>query len=231
MRIRNSFTALSCLALVGVAGCADPPNLYGDSRVVTTSPGNTTEAPKPDLAMDTYPEGPYGNQTGDTFFDLDNPGYRLTPEHTDTTSVTWEDSITLSSLRSAHPTAKCILISLGASWCGACRQEQSSLPDAIAAQDPASEKIAVYHILMEGMQNGSNKVTKDDVDAWISDFHQTFPTVMSKNNIHQKIWQGWDTNGTIGLPFNLLVDRKTMAVKGHLADATFDGAVKMCEAP
>lgn len=219
--------AVASLVALSLGGCADPPPLFGESPLVPS----TTEPPaaKPDLAMESYPEGPYGNQEGDTFFDIDMPGYRLTLDKTDTTAATWEDSITLSSVRAANPNAKCIWVSLGASWCGVCRQEQSMLPAEIAKQDAAAPKIAVYSMLMEGPDNGSNKVTKDDVDAWIADFSQNYPVVMSDGKIHQDIWRGWDDNGVIGLPFNLIIDRKTMAVKGHLRTPTYEAAVQMCD--
>lgn len=83
--------------------------------------------------------------------------------------------------------------------------------------------------------NGSNTVSKDDVDSWTTEFHQNYPVLMDDGGgkqgggIHNKIWQGWDTNGTIGLPFNLIVDRKTMQVKGHLTTPTYAGAEALCD--
>lgn len=82
---------------------------------------------------------------------------------------------------------------------------------------------------MEGPQNGSNKVTKDDLDNWAGEFHQNYPVMMSDGKVHQQIWRGWDNNGVIGLPFNMILDRKTMQVKGHLGSPTFAAASAMCD--
>ena len=81
-------------------------------------------------------------------------------------------------------------------------------------------------MLMEGPQNGSNKVTKDDLDSWTQEFHQNYPSVMGDGKVHQKIWQGWGS--TIGLPFNLIIDRETMVVKGKMTSAGLQGAVDTC---
>ena len=84
-------------------------------------------------------------------------------------------------------------------------------------------------MLMEGAQNGSNKVTKDELDTWTGMFHQNYPSVMGDGKIHQKIWQGWGPS--IGLPFNLIIDRETMVIKGLMKSAGLQGAIDLCNAP
>ena len=84
-------------------------------------------------------------------------------------------------------------------------------------------------MLMEGPVNGSNKVVKDDLDQWTQEFHQNYPSVMSDGKIHQKIWQGWGS--TIGLPFNLIIDRETMVVKGLMMGGGLQAAADMCNTP
>lgn len=114
MNFKRLIASAASLLAAGLSACADPPPLYGDS---TNVPGNNMPTPMamPDMAMDPYPEGPYGNQEGDTMFDIDLPGYRLSLDHTDITEVPWEDSITLSSVR-AQSKAKCIWLALDAFW-------------------------------------------------------------------------------------------------------------------
>ena len=87
----------------------------------------------------------------------------------------------------------------------------------------------MYDILFEGPQNGSNKVTKDDLDSWTQEFTQTYPVVMGDGSIQQRIWAGYDMNGVIGLPVNLVIDRKTMVVKGKLGSPTFQAASALCD--
>ena len=82
---------------------------------------------------------------------------------------------------------------------------------------------------MEGPVNGSNKVVKDDVDGWTQEFMQNYPVLMGDGKIQQKIWAGYGS--TIGLPFNLIIDRATMTVKGHLGAPTIANATAMCDQP
>ena len=50
---------------------------------------------------------------------------------------------------------------------------------------------------------------------------------MGDGAVHQKLWQGYGS--TIGLPFNLIIDRNTMVVKGHLGSPSFQAASAMCD--
>lgn len=118
MNMRTVLASTASLLASALAGCADPPLLYGDHPASTSG---TTMPPvtAPDLWMDVYPSGPYGNQTGDVMFDIELEGYRLSPANNDSTTLDWQDEdhkISLSSVRSEHPNAKCIWLSIGAFW-------------------------------------------------------------------------------------------------------------------
>ena len=52
---------------------------------------------------------------------------------------------------------------------------------------------------------------------------------MGDGSIQQRIWAGYDMNGVIGLPVNLVIDRKTMVVKGKLGSPTFQAASALCD--
>lgn len=92
-----------------------------------------------------------------------------------------------------------------------------------------SPKFEVYHILFEGPQNGSNKVTKDDVDRWTQQFNQNYPVVMGDGKFQNPIFNAWAQGGVIGLPLNLVIDRETMQVKAHVGP-DYNGAVAACDA-
>ena len=103
------------LPLLALAACGGPPALYGDK----SSPATSTEKPQPpppDMAMDVYPSGPYGNQPGEVMGDIDLQGYRLTLDQTDSTMLAWEDHLTLASVRSDARNAKCIWLQTDALW-------------------------------------------------------------------------------------------------------------------
>lgn len=94
-------------------------------------------------------------------------------------------------------------------------------------QDKTSPKLAIYHILIEGGVNGSNRVNRDDVDAWTTMYHQNYPVLMGDGKIQQTIWRGYGS--TIGLPFALVIDRETMVVKGQLSGPGYQAASDLCD--
>lgn len=65
------------------------------------------------------------------------------------------------------------------------------------------------------------------MDKWTQQFMQTYPVLMGDGAVHQKIWTGYGS--TIGLPFNLILDRNTMQVKGKLGSPTYQAAADLCD--
>lgn len=83
---------------------------------------------------------------------------------------------------------------------------------------------------MEGPTNGSRMVAKDDLDSWAGEFKQNYPVVMDNGEaVFNRFASAWAMNGSIGLPFNLILDRKTMTVIGHLTSPTYAAASAMCD--
>jgi hypothetical protein len=197
-------TLVSFLALA-LAACGGPPRLYGTQGTTAEQNRDQTDGgtAAPDMAQVAYPAGPYGNQIGDTLRDLTLAGYRMTPDHTDSTQLTWDTSIHLADYH-ANPSCACMLITIGASWCQACQEEQPSLADDVAA-DPG---FCVLGILQEGMQQ-QVIATKDDVDAWTQQFQENFTVALGTRN-SEHLFDGYGS--TIGLPFNLIVDPRSMQV-------------------
>ena len=157
----------------------------------------------PDLAQLAYPSGPYGNQIGDVLADKTLSGYRLSLGQTDASQLQWDTNIRFGDFHD-NAACKCLLITWGATWCGACQQEQPSLVASVQG-DPG---FCVLNILQEGPFNGT-LATKQDVLKWNQRFRQNFYVVQGTAATEQ-LWNGYGM--TIGLPFNFVVNPTTMTV-------------------
>ena len=210
-------------------GCGATPPLYGDQPVASTV-GNTPMMKTPDKpALPPYPDGPYGNQVGKTFPNWTLSGFRLSPTQTDATMLTWDDKITM---KDFHDSTKyqCLVVTLGATWCGACQQEQPALTADVTGDD----KFAVLGILQEGLTQGKT-ATRDDVDKWTASFHQSFYVVQGTKQT-DTLLQGYGMGNppTIGLPFNLIVRVKDMQIIDSVQGfnpAIHNDAMAKCAAP
>lgn len=172
-----------------VADLADPPDL----------------TPPPPM----YPKGPYGNQTGKTLPNLKLQGYRLTPAQTDATKLTWDKTIQLGDYYQ-NPKCACMVITVGATWCGYCKEEQRDL----IADVKKYSNFCVLGILDEGGPQPGVPATKEDVDDWTAEYHQNFTVAQGTSQAAQTLFNGYAVDGVIGLPFSLYVDPMTMKVKG-----------------
>src|SRR5437879_6476316 len=124
---------MRCWALIVLlTGCQDVSGRSGDPGNPSGGDPNNNMmmmGPPPDMTPPpTYPKGPYGNQTGQTLPNLTASGYRLDPKHTDSSKLTWATDIKLQDFN-FNPVCKCLLISIGATWCPACQEEQPALVD------------------------------------------------------------------------------------------------------
>lgn len=203
----------SLFALAPLAGCGDPPSLYGDTSSSSSAGGGQQppdNKPSKPTRLD-YPAGPYSSNMGEVIPNFKFGGYRLSPGHNDSSQLKWDETIEMNDFHN-DPKVKCMLFSYGASWCGACQQEQGALPSDVAA-DPT---FGVINILIEGPGNGSNKVSKSDVDDWTQHFMQNYPVVYGGNSTEDSradLKAMWNPYGpSIGLPFNIIVKVPSMTV-------------------
>jgi hypothetical protein len=176
----------------------------------------------PDLAPAAYPDGPYGHQKGDVLPNLSLAGYRLTPSQTDSTQLSWDTSIQLSDYY-AKPSCKCMLITIGARWCGACQMEQPQLISDVSG-DPS---FCVLGVVQEGLVQ-QTLATQRDVDLWTQHFQQNF-TVTQGTSRTELLLSGFGPE--IGLPFSFVVDPATMKVLDVLqgfSPQIHDYAVSLC---
>jgi hypothetical protein len=170
----------------------------------TGGSGGSTDTP--DMAQPPqlqYPSGPYGHQPGNVMPNLTLAGYRLTPQQTDSTQLSWDPSITFNDFHS-NPACTCMLITIGAVWCGACQQEQPALVSDVSA-DPG---FCVLGILQESDTQGVT-ASRADVDTWTQYYKQNF-TVVQGTGATDNLLSGFGS--TIGLPFNFVVKPQTMKV-------------------
>jgi hypothetical protein len=152
-----------------------------------------------------YPQGPYGNQLGDTLGDLTAPGYRA--------DGTWSSAISLSDVR-AGSACECMILTLGATWCSACQYEQPDLVAAVSS-DPA---LCVVGVLQEGATRGV-MAERADVDDWVGYYHQNF-VVLQGTPEYEDLMFGYGSS--VALPFTLIVKPQTMEVldnvQGYASD-------------
>jgi hypothetical protein len=208
MRRRGWLAAALAAASLGACssgGGGDLRNHFADGGTL----GHDMAGGAGDMAMaPSYPAGPYGNQVGQTLADFSMEGYRLTPQQTDSSQLSWDTSIRIADFYARGQTGDCacMLITVGATWCSACQDEQPSAISDVQS-DPT---FCVLGILQEGQNPGVN-ASQSDVSAWTQSFHQNF-TVVQGSASTEALFNGWDQGGGIGLPFNLILQPKTMHV-------------------
>jgi thiol-disulfide isomerase/thioredoxin len=193
---------VAAMAMV-MGGCgAAPPDV---------GPG----APTPDLSPVPYPSGPFGNRPGETLEDLEVEGYRLSRTARDAAALGWDTQIRLADYH-ADPRCGCLLISMGGVWCGACQAEQPAL---IQAMDEDAD-LCVLEIIQDGGTVG-HLPSRQDVTAWADRYHPNYPVVMG-NLQTGPLAAGYGT--TIPMPFNFIVDPRTMRLLGEPIGG-FDGTI------
>jgi hypothetical protein len=209
MRRRGWLAAAVAAASLGACSAGGGGDARDHFRDGGTVSGQDMAGGPGDLAMaPAYPAGPYGNQVGQTLADFSMAGYRLTPQQTDSTQLPWDTSISIADFyaKAQSGACSCMLISVGATWCGACQDEQPSVISDVQS-DPT---FCVLGILQDGQNPGVN-ATQQDVTDWTQTFHQNF-TVAQGSSRTEALFNGWDSGGSIGLPFNLILQPKTMKV-------------------
>ena len=170
---------------------APPPPPATDSGGAPSPPADT--APPP--ATGDYPSGPYGLSVGSVIPNLSLNGYRGG-------TGTWG---ALKLAEYYDPTgsrgAKGLLITVSAAWCGPCQEEAKDLVDMFSA----SYKARGAKFLTAMIENTSrNPATQTTVDSWIKMAGTNFDIVADPSA--QLLKSG------AGLPFNLVVDPRTMKV-------------------
>lgn len=226
--MRFAFAALLLPALAcsssprGGFSSTQPSGDDGGSEGGTTSTSEAGTGTSPTG----YPQGPYGSAVGFTLNDFSAQGYRLSPAQTDSTQLAWS-TIDVAEYHT-NPACKCLLVTIGATWCGDCMAEQPMLVTA-HGQDPSFCVMGILQadIGASGMQENA---TKADVDAWTQMYKQNFFVVQGSDATMEELVVGHG-NGSVPLPFSLIVKPDTMKIVGEIDGVNLDAhtyAMNLC---
>jgi hypothetical protein len=165
-----------------------------------------------------YPAGPYSSGVGGILPDVHAQGYRLSPQETDSAKLPWDMNIDVAEYH-RRAQCKCLVISVAATWCGACMQEQPALIAAVQG-DPG---FCALGILQDGLSGGSQQpATQADVFDWTQRFHQNFYVVQGNQGTEWGLILGHGSGSSVPLPFSLIVKPSTMTVVGEIDGARSD---------
>jgi hypothetical protein len=180
--------AIAALAPITL-GCSSSP-----APVVEPAP------PTQAVTVGTYPDGPYGIHVGDTIpptFTWSGLAPGGTPQQYASTDFFDPDGT---------KGINAIVFDSSATWCGACQQEASSL-EGIIANNWGPNGVAVITLMVED----GNHTPSSDINvaqAWMTDWHlKNVPVALDP-----KFGFAVYVNGSLGLPYNVLVDPRTMKV-------------------
>lgn len=179
------------LLLLTACGSAEAPAITHDSGPSWVEDEDTS----PPLD---YPAGPYGMKVGQTFAEFELEGYRDGVEWTriklrDLYDPRGEKGITA------------IYLTIGASWCPSCQGEANLLPSKYPAYKAKGARF--FSVLV---QDASRRpASRTTLDSWIERYKINFdivadPTFASIPNAA--------SGGSIGLPYDMAIDPRTMRV-------------------
>ncbi len=187
----RTLIALTALTIVGCSAA--------DTSTKTSVRGEPAPAATP-VTVCTYPDGPYGFSVGKVIpatLKWDGLGAGGSP-------VTYTSSDFLDCDGSKGINA--VLFDTSAQWCGACQQEASQL-ESIIRTNWGANGVAVITLMIED-NNGKRTSDVAVAQQWMKAFHLTnVPVVMDPQFEFASY-----VNGTIGLPYNVLVNPRDMKV-------------------
>ena len=147
-----------------------------------------------------YPDGPYGIHVGDTipptftWSGLGPGGAAQQYASTDFYDCDGTKGI------------NAIVFDSSATWCGACQEEATQL-EGIIANNWGPNGVAVITLMVQDANQ--NPTTDINVaQAWMTDYHLKNVPVALDPKFNFAVY----VNGTLGLPYNVLVDPRTMKV-------------------
>ncbi len=211
-------TLLLTASLLALSGCSSAVSL-GDP---TPGAPSNTEGTDPVLVVPTpttivaYPEGPYGKTAGSVLPQMSWDGYREGGgEWTKVDMLDYYDP-------KGEKGYKALLVEMSALWCGVCRGEAGRFMSSYSSMK--DKGIRVISLIIEGNSHAAS--TQADVDSWIKQYKCQYDVVQGK------IMDLAAGGGSIGLPYNVIVDPRDMKVykvvqgDGASVDAALDAVVK-----
>ena len=186
----------------GVDPC-DPTTYPGTSPNDGGAPVDVADggdAAAPGDATANYPPGPYGTDEGATLLNL-------------AMTTTAGETFSFSADVFADPQVRLVLVSTGAGWCTACREEQPALE--ALYQTHAQDGLLVIAAIFE--DDVSAPVTPAFARGWQEQYGLSFPVLIDEFNDFAAFYDP-------GLaPMNMFVDGETMQII-DIAIGALDGA-------
>jgi hypothetical protein len=212
MTIGAPAIVLMCAAtLVGcTSGGAEPP------EPVPGSGAEVTEG---------YPEGPYGTNKGSTVQDFAFPGYARPAEGLEDRTFTvhlndfynpsGEDVYPEGSpYGEGTPKPTVLMMTVGAGWCGPCKQEAAeTLPPEYAALAPRGLELMV---VMADTAVPGEPAGFTELDGWINQFDVNYPAVIDPKRLTGSLFNAG------AFPSNALIDTSTMKIVESIQGAPQD---------
>jgi hypothetical protein len=176
-------------------GAADARVPVADTGAIADTGATTADTAPP---LD-YPTGPYGKKVGSVIANLRWDGYR------DGTGA-WT---TISLLDYYDPDGsrgiRAIKIAAAALWCGVCKGEAGPMTKTYPGQKARGARY-ITALFQDASHAASSKAS---VDSWVSTYKCNYDVV---NDPSKTVFGG--ISGTLTLPYNVIVDPRTMKIVG-----------------
>jgi hypothetical protein len=209
MRAEEEIMRWMLLALVVACGSSS-----STSTPIDPPPDPEPEASPTDPPSD-YPKGPYGMGVGHVFPDLTLSGYRNGSGSW--TTLRMKDYYDPAGTRGI----KGIYMTVSAPWCTACVSEGKSLP----ARWPDYQAKGARFLSAVVQDESHEPATRATVDTWIATFHTNYDIVA--DGAITTLPHDEQGNGSVGLPFNYVIDPRTMKVASIMSGPLFTGGSGM----
>jgi hypothetical protein len=193
-----SFLPLVLLLALVACSSADGSKGFGSSSPDAASADDASDSGS---APSSYPPAPYGLQVGQTFPNASLPGYR--DGAGSWTTISFEELYDPDGSRGIRG----IYVNLSAPWCAACQAEGQDLPSKYASSYRAKGARFVTALLEDAQQQPASRAT---LDTWIAQYHTNFDIVADGELT--LVPKSGSSGGSIPLPYNYVVDPRTMRI-------------------
>jgi len=229
----SPFMFLLVLAAPFVGACAVGSDDIGTTKTTAPTPAEDTDVPPEDVTPpeeDTdpppeadpppsteYPSGPYGKSVGATFPNLSWSGYKDSAGAW--TTITMNDYFDPDGSKGV----RAVLIEMSAVWCGVCQSEAARFSPTYSSWKSKGARFAT--LMVQNLSRGP--ATQADVDLWVSKFKTSWDVVADP-----AMSLAPPTGGSIGLPYNIILDPRTMKIvqiiqgDGSAVDSTMNSLIK-----
>jgi hypothetical protein len=188
------------------------PGNPGTDDDAGTEPDDTN--PPPPATIDGYPVGPYGFVTGQVFPNITLQGY--VGGAGPWTTITTKDYFDVDGSKGIDA----LMITIGAPWCAGCTAEGASLPDLYRNKYEALGARFLAAIVQDA---SSKPATQSTVDAWVKSYKTNYDIAADPDLLTVHL-EGSGGSGSLALPYDYVIDPRTMRIKAIDAGIASYGA-------